>query len=71
MWRELADMLKVAIATFFAFLAGELKAENEQQQRDLARRLKESKTDAKSHDDVLQLSHDDLVDELRNPPPRR
>lgn len=68
--RELANMIKVAVATLFAFLAGELKAENEQMARDLVRRLKESKTDAKTRDDVAGLSDSQLDDELRHPPRR-
>lgn len=71
LWRGLVDTLKVALATFVAFMAGQLKAENDQLNRDLERRLRESKTDAKNRDDVADLTDGQLDDELRNPPPRR
>lgn len=71
LWRGLVETLKVALATFVAFMAGQLKAENDQLNRDLERRLRESKTDAKNRDDVAGLTDGQLDDELRNPPPRR
>lgn len=68
LWRGLLDMLKVAGATFFAFLAGELKAQNDQDLVDERQKVKELKTDAKNRDDVGRLSDDDLDRELRDSP---
>ena len=71
LWRGLVETLKVALAAFLGFMGGNASAAAGQVQRDLERRLNESKTDAKNRDDVAGLTDSQLDDELRRPPPRR